>query len=387
MSIFFKNRYVIFPLGKIAMYSFNLLPFVYFYERCNTKTTVLIPSHKFFSNRSKYGVINKPLLVIIKRSFDEKNIKYIENPLFIFLIFLLVKIKLIKIRGRSAALNDSEFYLKNNSLVSIMPQYTTCSDAFNRKKPFCNLSINENNNGIQVLHSNGIDSNKRIVTFHVRDSEYHPEQDLDFRDSSVDELIKALDYLGSNGFNTFRMGSLQKSINTKIFPKGVVNYTDEFRTEFMDVYLIDKSDFFIGSTSGLWGIPYLFNTPQVNLNHIPFHDSTFGKNDIWLPKKLWLSKEKRFMNFNEILSVPRIKMLSGNFYRDNQIEVIDNTSDEILDAVIEMRNKIDGNLIYTEDDNYYWKKLKNMFLEDSPARYSSSRISKSFLYKYRELLD
>ena len=80
-------------------------------------------------------------------------------------------------------------------------------------------------------------------------------------------------------------------------------------------------------------------------------------------------------------------MLTGDFYRDNHIEVIDNTSDEILDAVIEMRNKIDGNLIYTEDDDYYWKKLKNMFSEDSPARYSSSRISKSFLYKYRKLLD
>jgi len=387
MIHFIKKRYIIFPLGKIAMYAFNLLPFIYFYERHNCKLTVLIPSHKFFSNRSKYGVVNKSLLDIIKRSFDEKNIKYIDNPLLISLFFLLDKIKLIKIRRKSEAVNDNEFYLKNNSLVSIMPQYTTCSSAFNRKKPFCKLSISENNKGLDVLLSNGIDTEKRLVTFHVRDNMYHPEQDLDFRDSSVNELIPALDYLGHNGFNSYRMGSLQKGINTEIFPKGVINYTEEFRTEFMDVYLIDKSDFFIGSTSGLWAIPYLFNTPQVNLNHIPFHDATFGKNDIWLPKKLWLIKEKRLMTFSEILSVPRIKMLSGNFYYDNNIEVIDNTSNEIFDAVVEMLDKIDGNLVYDDDDDDYWKKLKNMYKEDSPARYSSSRISKSFLYKYRELLD
>ena len=77
MIHFIKKRYIIFPLGKIAMYAFNLLPFIYFYERHNCKLTVLIPSHKFFSNRSKYGVVNKSLLDIIKRSFDEKNIKYI----------------------------------------------------------------------------------------------------------------------------------------------------------------------------------------------------------------------------------------------------------------------------------------------------------------------
>jgi putative glycosyltransferase (TIGR04372 family) len=382
-----KKRFIIFPLGKIAMYSANLLPFIYFYEKHNCKLTVLIPSHKFFSNRNKYGVVNKSLLGIIKRSFDEKNIKYSENPLLISTFIFLEKIKVLKIRGKSEALNEREFYLKNKSLVSIMPQYSTCPSAFNRKKPFCKLSLSENNKGKDVLLSHGIDTEKRIVTFHVRDNMYHPEQDLDFRDSSVNELIATLDFLGKNDFNTYRMGSLQKSIDTEIFPRGVINYTEEFRDEFMDLYLIDKSDFFIGSTSGLWCIPYLFNTPQVNLNHIPFHDSTFGKNDIWLPKKLWLIEEKRFMKFSEILSVPRIKMLSGSFYNDNNIEVVDNTSDEIFDAVAEMLKKIDGNLVYDESDNYYWKKLKNMYRVDSPARYSSSRISKSFLYKYKELLD
>lgn len=369
------------------MYSFNLLPFIYFHEKHKVKLNVLIPNHKFLSNRNKYGVINKSLLEIIKRSFDKNNIKYFENPILISLFFFLEKIKVIKIRRKSDALNDEEFYLKNNSVVSIMPQYTTCSIAFNRVKPFCKLSLSEIKKGKNVLLSQGIDTKKRIVTFHVRDNMYHPEQDLDFRDSSVNELIPALTFLGKKGFNTYRMGSLQNDIDTEIFPKSVINYTEEFRTEFMDVYLIDRSDFYIGSTSGLWGIPYLFNTPQVNLNHIPFHDATFGKNDIWLPKKLWLIDEKRFMKFSEILSVPRIKMLSNNFYKKNKIEVLDNTSDEIFDAVAEMLDKIEGNLVYDERDDFYWKKLKCMYKEDSPARYSSSRISKSFLYKYRDLLE
>jgi len=161
---------------------------------------------------------------------------------------------------------------------------------------------------------------------------------------------------------------------------------DEFRSEFMDIYLIEKSAFFIGSTSGLWGIPYLFNTPQVNINHIPFHDATLGENDIWLPKKLWLVDKKRYMNFREILSIPRAQMLQGDFYINNRIEVIDNTSDEILEAVLEMLDKIDGKLSYTAEDDYYWSKLKNMYSKDSPAKYSLSRISKSFLKKYSNLL-
>ena len=65
------------------MYSFNLLPFIYFHEKHNVKLNVLIPNHKLLSNRNKYGVINKSLLEIIKRSFDKNNIKYFENPMLL----------------------------------------------------------------------------------------------------------------------------------------------------------------------------------------------------------------------------------------------------------------------------------------------------------------
>mgnify|MGYP003999413881 CR=1 FL=1 len=386
MGLFKRKQFVIFPLGKIAMYGFNLLPFVYYYVSKNCKFTVLILDHPFFEKRVKYGVINRPLLGIIKRSFDDNNIKYTNNVILIFLLMALSKIGIINIRKKSDARDDDEFYLNNSQTLSIMPQYLTCNQAFNRKKPFCTLSTKENKKGLDILLSNGVDISKNIVTFHVRDNLYHSDQNLDFRDSSVNELIPALDCLCKKNYSSFRMGSIQKSTQELNLPNSVINYTEEFRSEFMDIYLIEKSAFFIGSTSGLWGIPYLFNTPQVNINHIPFHDATLGENDIWLPKKLWLVDKKRYMNFREILSIPRAQMLQGDFYINNRIEVIDNTSDEILEAVLEMLDKIDGKLSYTAEDDYYWSKLKNMYSKDSPAKYSLSRISKSFLKKYSNLL-
>ena len=326
---------------------------------------------------------------LVTRSLDNKNIKYTRSLIIEIFIALFSKAGIIKIKkkdhnSRFECVSDN--YYGGLSFVSMMPQYANDAKSMNTKQPLCQLDKSEIEKGEEILKTHGVDPIKKFVAFHVRDDEFHPEQDLDFRNGSILNMIPSLTAIEERGYMSFRMGAVQEEINSLDFPSGMINYSNTFRSEFMDAYLVSQSEFFIGNTSGFFGIPFLFNVPQLSINMIPLHDTGLGVNDIYLPKMLWSIDEKRLLSFSEILNISRNKHLDPNFYRKNRIRPIENTAEEIENGVIELFMKIDGTLEYDDEYNYYASKLEKLYPECSYGFYSDAEISKYFIKKYSYLL-
>jgi len=383
------KKYVILPESKIAMYGLNLLPYVDYYldNKPNNKILIKNPDFSLF-NRSK--VSNKVLHNIVIRSLKNKKIPYTESTFLWVFLMALAKLGVIKIRGKNDAKNDEDLYENNNSLLTVMPQYLTRSKAFHTNEPFCVMSDKEQKRGKEILLSKGIDIEESHVTAHARDDEFHntKKAQWDHRNTEFKSILQALSYLSEKNIYSYRMGAVQKKYTKDDLrlPHKVIDYTSLFRSEFMDIYLISNAKFHIEDTSGLMGVPYLFNVPQVNINYIPIFNCQCRKDDLWIPKKLWLIKEKRFMKFSEILSMDRALFINSSFYKDSGIEVVDNSEHEILSVVKEMNDKIDGKIIYSEEDEEVQVEFKNLFDKNDVTSSATARLGRSFLYENLELL-
>jgi len=391
MSIF--RKYTFFPITKIAQYGFNVLEYV---DCCSSKKldiTVLVQSDNIFI-KGKRPIANKFLLKTVLRSFDENNIKYTTNRYLILFLYLLRKLKLVKIHKKNENNNVESFYRSNYFLTS-MPQYVSRISAYNRSTSFCKLTSSNNALGKKILNENNIDSDSMFVAMHTRDNaygshltgtNYGDSGGHNFRNSNFEDLFSSCEYLNRKGILTIRMGADQYPIenNKKNY---IIDYSNSFRSEFMDIYIISKCKFFVGSTSGIWGVPYLFNTPILGTNFIPIYDSTMSSRDLWIPKKLWINKEKRFMNLKEMFSIDRTKYFNDKFYYDNGIEVVDNDSDELLSAISDMNSFVDGELVFSDKDDWLWDKFKSYLVKgDYSVVNSKARICPSFLQRNHEFL-
>ena len=122
---------------------------------------------------------------------------------------------------------------------------------FIKIKTILSLNKNEISEGQKILAEYGIGKEEKIVCIINRDNQYlkkkYPEDDLSsssFRNSNINNYIKAAQFLAEKGFYVFRMGSFVKdpliSKNKKI-----VDYaTNGMRTEFLDIYLAYRCEFF-----------------------------------------------------------------------------------------------------------------------------------------------
>ena len=191
--------------------------------------------------------------------------------------------------------------------------------------------------------------------------------------------------------NLFRMGADQLPVNDVKCSGKFIDYTNNFRSDFMDIFLISESKFFIGTCSGLHGIAYLFKVPILGLNFIPIFDATLSNRDLWMPKKIWIKNEKKFMKFSDMFSMNLMHgSINDNYLISNNLEVVDNSDEDIFNAVTEMNSLVDSNLDITDKDDWLWNKFKAIVLEkcnDSHViRNSKSRISPHFLMRNEDLL-
>jgi len=387
------RKYTFFPITKIAQYAFNALEFVDYYQFKKPNITVLVPSDDIFV-KGKRPIANKFLLKIMLRSFDENKIKHTNNKYLLFFLYLLHKLNIVTIHKKIENKNAEDFYGSGYFLTS-MPQYASRTSAYNRSEALCSLTNDENTLGKKILSRNNIDKDSIFVAMHNRDNtygsyltetNYGDSGGHNFRNSSFEDLFESCEYLNQKGVLTIRIGAEQHPIenNEKDY---IIDYPNSFRSEFMDIYIISKSKFFVGGPSGIHGVPYLFNTPILGINFIPIYDSTMSDRDLWIPKKIWIKKEKRFMSFKEMFSIDRKKYLNDRFYYDNKLEILDNDSDELLSAISDMNSFVDGDLIFSDKDDWLWDKFKSTLVDGNYNAISSkSRICPSFLQRNHEFL-
>ncbi|MFH1798612.1 MAG: TIGR04372 family glycosyltransferase [Candidatus Omnitrophota bacterium] len=254
----------------------------------------------------------------------------------------------------------------------------------------------EEQKGKKELLDLGIAEDIPFVCFAARDSAYMNKANSffkkgdwayhDYRNSDIQNYILGVEELVARGYQTVRMGSIVKK-RLEINNPNIIDYAVKGRSDFLDIYLGAKCDFFVVDTSGLYAIPFAFRRSMVIVNYIPLeYAHTRGKDYIFIPKKLWLCEERRFLTFQEILNSSVKKFYFSDQYKNAGIEAVENTAEEIKDLIIEMEERLTHKWQTIEEEEELQQRFWDLFPQNEMKGKVRARIGTKFLRQNRSLL-
>ncbi|MCX5696383.1 MAG: TIGR04372 family glycosyltransferase [Candidatus Omnitrophica bacterium] len=261
-----------------------------------------------------------------------------------------------------------------------------------RIPPHLSFSAAEEKRGLEGMRKMGIPDNSPFICFHVRDSAYlkatmHSEgYSYAFRDSTISNYIPALEGLTRRNYFVIRMGAAVKDKLGTTNPK-IIDYAYEYRTDFLDIYLCAKCNFFLASNSGLECVPVIFRRPIVCVNFAPFENiPTSWPVELFIFKKYWLRKEKRFMASREILDSGVRRFDRTEQFDNCDIELIENTPEEIESVLSEMDDRLKGMWQEGDEDKELQRRFWSLFRHSEQQGTNNAKVGADFLRQNKDLL-
>ena len=263
--------------------------------------------------------------------------------------------------------------------------HTKKSYEIENTKQQIHFTKDEHKKGEEILEKMGIKKSDWFVCFHCRDT-FHNDKSGKYRNSNIKDCLKAMKYISNLGGYSIIVGSGINKINSKY--KNIVDYPNtEFKSDFMDIYLIGNCKFYVGCSSGLREVAYVFSRPTVSVNIIPL-DPPYRRNDIIIFKKIYSKSLNRILTIKERIdfeySNPYFPLRNIWFrYQErldkNGLFVVDNTEDEIFLAVKEMYNRLSGQFNTSYYNNKLQEKFVGMFSEDQLYYNGVGLVEENFL--------
>ena len=291
--------------------------------------------------------------------------------------------------------NSIKPYSRASKIWIDLPFETNEYDEFNNVSPQLSFTKEEEVRGTAILARMGIENGEPFVCFHARDKAYldifRPQRSReewsyhDFRDCDINNYLSAAEYLANKEIYAIRMGAIvEKKIST--MNDRVIDYANCFRSDFGDIYLPSKCKFFLGNTSGNRLISTIFNVPIAFANSVPLGDIALGKNDLFIPKKYWSTEKKRLLTFREIIKIGADWWLKDEMFVQADIEVIENSAEEILALTKEMNERLEGVWFSKDEDEELQRQFRSLFPPGHRCYGFPSRIGAEFLRQNQELL-
>jgi putative glycosyltransferase (TIGR04372 family) len=124
----------------------------------------------------------------------------------------------------------------------------------------------------------------------------------------------------------------------------VIDYAgSEMRADWMDIFLIARSRFMLGSASGPSFVPPLYGVPAVLTNWWPPGMRPWHAADIFIPKRLRRTADGGYLSLSETLREPLAYCHSPRYLAEHEgLAVEDNDANVIRGAVTEMLSRLDG---------------------------------------------
>lgn len=271
------------------------------------------------------------------------------------------------------------------------------------KTPLITFDDNEVQFAKNELKRFGLE-NKQYMCFSNRDIAYYeeinklPGQNRDpaviARNADVDNYKLMAKLLLQRGVYSVRMGH---AVEKGIEGDGIVDYASHFRSDIMDLYLVATCRFFVAGASGIQLMGSLLHTPLVLVN---FPIISFGGDlvtplnpgrDLMILKKLWHTKEQRYLSIREMLRMERTYKDYYLFhqYANRGIEFHENTPEELADVALEMDMRLRGELSYSIEDEMLQMQYRKILYEElgiEKLNWYDARIGTQFLRKNPFLL-
>ena len=205
----------------------------------------------------------------------------------------------------------------------------------------------------------------KFVCLNVRDSAYLSGPSWDYhsyRDSNIENYILAAETLANRGYYVLRMGA-KVNQELKSYHSKIIDYaTNGMRNDFMDIFLGARCHFAISTGSGWDAIPEIFRRPIAYVNYGPagFFPS-FSEKNLGIIRHHVLEPENRELSLSEIFSNKVGFCLRTSDYERQNIRLLENTSEEIRDVVVEMDERLSGTWVGEKDDDFLQIKFWEMF--------------------------
>lgn len=208
-----------------------------------------------------------------------------------------------------------------------------------------------------------------FVCFAGRTSSYNKktigdDPDFSYRNMGTEAFSEAIKYLNLNEIQSVRMGKGEEPLYTEL---DCIDYAGNGTDDFMDLYLSSKCRFFIAPDSGIIMLPMLFSKPVliINATGIFFGGGGFRytEYDMFIPKKLYDKHKRRCLTFREMYEILREAPEHGKDFERYNIEHIENTREEIKDAVEEFMMRQNHTWVDTDEDKKMLEKYKVLLNE------------------------
>jgi len=320
----------------------------------------------------------------------------ITNPLIAFLLYPILGGPYLKkplfFRKHWLFHQNQYWELKaGNRLFDIQAEYYKKFPTFSPAESMLKIPTADEEKGRKVLSQWGIGKEDWFVCFYAREPGFYDFRDAQvqgLRYADIDTYHLALQEISQRGGWCIRMGSPNtKPLSTKLsqIPR-IIDYPHtEFVSPFMDVFLSAKCRFFLGGASGITLLPGLFGNPSVVANLVPVNVLPPYPNDIGILKLHYSQKKKRLLTFPEIYKT-RLGMSHENRdFEKAQIDLIDNTDEEIHEAVKEMLDRLENRFIESDHHPQLQKRFMDRIPSEAWSKNCCARIGAHFLNKYADL--
>ncbi len=278
----------------------------------------------------------------------------------------------------------NEVYQGENTLRAILA----------RAEPFLTFTLEEEKLGQKALRHLGIPEGASFICFHARDSAYLDALTSirnwsyhDYRDSDIQNYLPGMEALvREEGYYAIRMGAVVKEKVTGSQVALIDYATNGKRTDFLDLYLGAKCRFFLCSDAGISIIPELFRRPMVYVNWaILRRISPWVLDGLVIPKKFYKRSEHRFLTFPEIINSNIGEYGDKQRFEEDDIELIENTPEEITAVTLEMEERLKGSWVTNENDEVLQACFWDIFAPDK-LKSPKLRIGTNYLRQNAELL-
>ena len=322
----------------------------------------------FFTSRAMHGnvIANKQVLKMLKR-----NILILDSYILSWLYFSVVEWLLLY--------TDIVVELTHIETAKAESLYKKIDSSFS----FTDSEVEKGNTKLKTM---GINPEKDwFVLIFARDSAYlsktYPQYDWgyhDWRNTDINSYKEAVKYIIDKGGYVLRMGSVVKK-KMDFSHTHYIDYARNYWDDFMDVFLVSRCKFLLGTNSGFSDMAVAFDKPRAIVNSIPLGHIPYGRNDIYIPKKYMHKSTLNFMSLKTVLENNQDVIFDQEAYLGNEYEYIDNSPKEILELTIEMMSKLDNSFFLSDAQQNLLNEYMDLFDKENSGYGIKNPIGINFL--------
>ena len=225
---------------------------------------------------------------------------------------------------------------------------------------FFTLDEQEKEVGLQLKKKLQIDEDAPVVTLHVRES-HAPELNYHFfRNATIEPYYPLIEQLLSEGYVVVRVGDKSMKPIAMTHKNLIDAPFHQHYTTLIEPYFIAISQIFVCTASGPASIAHAYKTPSLYVNCAVSAQTFTHEHDLYVYKKYYSQQTGAELSYEQIALSSLPQYAKCQQYADSGIRLIENTSEEIVAAFQEHRQRLNGTYVETQAINQRFAEINQI---------------------------